>query len=104
MAGHPSALIASLSTEARGIRLEIFSTGDDVSELGGHLADPLVIPRRLSRTTRHSHYRVLFRDCYVSRLRSRPTPPARPLRGETGPVWSPLSQRHPTGPVTLLTG
>ncbi|MGO4596334.1 LysR substrate-binding domain-containing protein [Terrabacter sp. 2RAF25] len=59
-------LIARLSTDAPGIRLRIFPTGDDFAEqLRGHRADLLVIPQEAFEDHAEFHFRVLFRDRYV---------------------------------------
>ncbi|WP_147263038.1 LysR family transcriptional regulator [Geodermatophilus sp. TF02-6] len=59
-------LIARLSTEAPGIRLRIFPTGDDFAEqLLRHRADLLVMPREAFEGHAEFHHRVLFRDRYL---------------------------------------
>jgi DNA-binding transcriptional LysR family regulator len=59
-------LIARLSTEAPGIRLHIFPTGDDFTEqLRRHRADLLLIPQEAFEEHEQFHYRVLFLDRYV---------------------------------------
>ena len=59
-------LIGRLSTEAPGIRLHIFPTGDDFADqLRGHRADLLVIPREAFEEHAEFPHRVLFRDRYL---------------------------------------
>lgn len=59
-------LIARLSTEAPGIRLHIFPTGDDFTDqLRRHQADLLVIPQEAFEEHAQFHYNVLFYDRYL---------------------------------------
>ena len=59
-------LIARLSTEAPGIRLRVFPTGDDFTEqLRRHRADLLVIPQEAFEDHAEFHFRVLFHDRYL---------------------------------------
>lgn len=59
-------LIARLSTEAPGIRLQIVPTGDDFpDQLRRHQADLLVLPQEAFEEHAQFNFRVLFRDRYV---------------------------------------
>ncbi|MFJ6561193.1 LysR substrate-binding domain-containing protein [Streptomyces sp. NPDC091412] len=59
-------LIARLSVEAPGIRLNIFPTGDDFADqLRGHRADLLVMPREAFEEHEQFPHRVLFQDRYL---------------------------------------
>lgn len=59
-------LIGRLSTEAPGIKLHIFPTGDDFAEqLRRHQVDLLVMPREAFEDHAQFPHRVLFRDRYV---------------------------------------
>lgn len=59
-------LIARLSTEAPGIRLHIFPTGDDFADrLRRHRADLLVIPQEAFEEHAEFHFQVLFRDRFL---------------------------------------
>lgn len=59
-------LIARLSTEAPGIRLHIFPTGDDFTDqLRHHRADLLVMPLEAFEDHAQFPHRVLFRDRYL---------------------------------------
>lgn len=59
-------LIARLSTEAPGIRLHIFPTGDNFADqLRRHEADLLVIPQEAFEEHAQFNHRVLFQDRYL---------------------------------------
>jgi DNA-binding transcriptional LysR family regulator len=59
-------LIGRLSTEAPGIRLHIFPTGDDFADqLKRNRADLLVMPLEAFEAHAQFHHRVLFRDRYL---------------------------------------
>ncbi|GAA4483863.1 LysR family transcriptional regulator [Rhodococcus olei] len=59
-------LIARLSTEAPGIRLRIFPTGDDFADqLRRHQVDLLLIPQEAFEEHAEFHHHVLFQDRYV---------------------------------------
>jgi DNA-binding transcriptional LysR family regulator len=62
-------LIARLSTEAPGVRLRIFPTGDDApARLRKHEADILLMPREAIEERIDFPHQVLFRDRYVVAL------------------------------------